>query len=152
MLLRRNLIRTLKDWNLTPEQWQTLAILTYHNQRLSKWNPSIFSLEGELKEGKTIKVQLKPKGHKNPIGFSPKVLKVEKDKHLAWKGQFFIPGLFSGQHEFLLEEKTPGKTLLTQREDFSGILLPFLNLKKTEEGFKMMNQALKERVENSSLG
>lgn len=36
LLLRRHLMRALKDWGLTPEQWQTLAVLTYYEKPLTQ--------------------------------------------------------------------------------------------------------------------
>lgn len=36
LLLRRHLMRSLKRWELTPEQWQTLATLTYHKRPMSQ--------------------------------------------------------------------------------------------------------------------
>ena len=36
LLLRKHLIRSLKNWGLTPEQWQTLATLTYYNKPLTQ--------------------------------------------------------------------------------------------------------------------
>ena len=62
-----------------------------------------------------------------------------------------MPGLFTGQHEFFLEEKD-GITHFVQREDFGGILVPFVDLSGTEAGFKRMNLALKERAESIAIG
>ena len=36
LLLRPHLIRSLKKWQLTPEQWQTLATLTHHKRAMSQ--------------------------------------------------------------------------------------------------------------------
>ena len=41
-----------------------------------------------------------------------------------------------GYHEFTLEEKE-GVTEFVQKENFSGVLIPFIDLSSTEEGFKL---------------
>ena len=114
-------------------------------EKYPEWNPFILELKGELKKGETLSLTVKPAGDK-PAHFKPKVLEVTPEKKLAWKGSLPIPGLFVGQHEFLLE-KTKKGTRFIHREFFSGILLPFLNLSSTEQGFHKMNEALKENLE-----
>ncbi|HPI90566.1 MAG TPA: hypothetical protein PK859_14770 [Spirochaetota bacterium] len=51
-------------------------------------------------------------------------------------------------HTLDLVEIDAGKTKLVQKEDFSGILVPFFNFDSTVSGFTMMNEALRKRVEN----
>lgn len=112
------------------------------------WNPFIRKAEGELKEEKNLKITVQPVGGKE-MSFSPTVITVIPEEKLAWKGQVLTPGIFTGQHEFILEEKEEG-TLFTQREDFFGLLVPFINLSGSEEGFEKMNLALKDRLESSN--
>ena len=66
-----------------------------------------------------------------------------------------LPGVFTGQHHFKLHERKSGTTF-EQSEDFSGLLAIVLYwmgsdmYRNTENGFKLMNEALKKRVEGIS--
>lgn len=115
-----------------------------------EWNPFILKVKGNLKTGEQIKVTVKPVGGK-PTNFTPKVVSVLPQKKLGWQGRVLMPGIFTGHHEFILEEKD-GVTEFVQKENFSGILVPFINLSGTKEGFKLMNQALKKRLESKNKG
>jgi len=88
--------------------------------------------------------------------FSFEFAEVDSDHHiLAWKGSVgpFGGCLFRGYHSMKLEslEGEPDKTKLTHREDFGG-LLPGLGLglpyAKLDRNYRLMNEALKEHVEN----
>lgn len=55
----------------------------------------------------------------------PTVMIATPGRHLQWLGKVAIPGLLSGRHEFILEPVGEG-TILVHREEFTGILVPFL--------------------------
>lgn len=65
-----------------------------------------------------------------------------------------VPWLFTGHHHFELHPIESG-TRFEQSEQFSGILALVLSwidsdmYGKTESGFRLMNDALKERVEGN---
>jgi hypothetical protein len=111
------------------------------------WNPFIPSLSGSLAEGARLAVRITPPGAKG-MTFRPTVTAVEEGRRLEWLGRFLVRGLFDGRHSFVLES-VAGGTRLTQEETFTGVLVPVLaaTLAKTEEGFRQMNEALKERAE-----
>lgn len=126
----------------SPEKvWNTLTDFNSY----PAWNPFVQRLEGNVKEGNKIKIQLPG------MKFKPTVLTFAKNKKFEWLGNFLFKGIFDGNHIFELMEKEH-QTLFIHRENFSGILVKML-LKKvgkeTEEGFKKMNEALKQRVENN---
>jgi hypothetical protein len=73
------------------------------------------------------------------------------DTRLAWTGSLAIPGLFRGEHEFIIEEQGPNKTIFYQNEKMSGIIIPFFDFKPEAAGFVLMNEALKKRAEKSVL-
>ena len=56
--------------------------------------------------------------------------------------------LFDGEHTLRVEPRNGGSRF-TQSEKFNGLLVPLLggSLAKTNEGFRRMNAALKERAE-----
>lgn len=113
-----------------------------------EWNPFIRSISGRAEPGETLTVRLQPSGGRG-ITMKPKVLAVEPEHELRWKGRLLIPGLFDGEHIFRLEPTGDGRTRFVQREEFGGLLVGLLKgvLTKTAEGFEQMNAALKQRVE-----
>jgi hypothetical protein len=60
-----------------------------------------------------------------------------------------VPGIFDGEHYFLLEPIGENRTRLTQGEKFSGLFVGLLGgtLAAAATGFKAMNTALKQQAE-----
>jgi hypothetical protein len=116
------------------------------------WNPFVRKIAGEPKVGSRLDVTLEPPGGK-PMRFRPRVLAVRPSRELRWKGRLFVPGIFDGEHTFLIEPEGKGHVRFIQRERFSGLMVPFLwgtlNT-KTRKGFVAMNKALKKRAEKAS--
>ena len=84
------------------------------------------------------------------MSFKPQVLKVDPGRELRWRGRLFLPGLFTGEHIFMIDGMTSNRVRFTQREVFTGILVPLFakNIEgDTRRGFDEMNSALKARVE-----
>ena len=111
------------------------------------WNPFIRSISGPAKVGEGLDVSIQPPGH-SATRFGPRVIEVVSERCFAWRGTLPIPGLFTGEHRFTIEDSS-GKTVFCQMESFSGLLVPFVGsiLAATEEGFRDMNAALKARAE-----
>jgi hypothetical protein len=68
------------------------------------------------------------------------------------EGECFDPGIFDGEHEFLLEQQG-NETHLIQSEEFSGLLPGKLTegvLRETSAQMNAMNTALKQRSESLS--
>ena len=117
---------------------------------LSEWNPFIKSIEGNLKMDERFKVFLQLPDSKG-MTFKPKCLKAEKNKELRWIGHMLFPGLFDGEHIFIIESVEENKVRFIQRELFRGIFTTLIMKsigEKTKLGFEAMNRALKERAEN----
>ena len=110
------------------------------------WNPFITRASGEIFPGAKLSIHITPPGRKG-MTFHPTVTNVIPRQELRWLGHLFLPGLFDGEHIFLLHEKVEGFTRFEQKEKFTGILTPLLHLEKTKLGFEMMNRALKQRAE-----
>jgi hypothetical protein len=117
-----------------------------------EWNPFIRQATGEVREGARLEVSLQISGTKARI-FRPIVLKAEPNRELRWLGRLWIPGLFDGEHSFIIEALTEERVHFVQREIFTGLLVPLFSsaLEDTRRGFEEMNQALKERVEKLSV-
>lgn len=128
--------------------WQILTDFSQYSQ----WNPFIISSAGNAVESTRLTNQMK-QGEKT-MTFTPRLVKVEENRHLEWLGQLWMPGLFDGNHIFVIEELAPQQVKLTQKEKFSGILSSLI-LKQiaetTRQGFVAMNRALKQRAENQNI-
>ena len=114
-----------------------------------EWNPFIISIIGKPKVRERLRVTIQPPGSK-PMVFKPQVTLFRREKQFGWLGSLFIRGLFDGHHIFEIEELSDNKCRLIQREDFSGILVPFLWKSidtKTRAGFMAMNDKIKDLAE-----
>lgn len=127
--------------------WAVLADFPRH----SEWNPFIRSIEGELKAGAHLAVRIHPPGGK-AMTFEPELLEVVPNEELRWVGRVLVRGIFDGEHIFELTPIDNGeRTRFVQREEFTGVLVPFLWRSldtDTRRGFEEMNLVLKELVES----
>ena len=141
-------LRTEIEIGAPPEAvWTVLADFPRH----SEWNPFIRSITGELETGARLAVRLQPPGGK-PMTFKPTLLNVVPNEELRWLGRVVLPGIFDGEHIFELAPIDGGeRTRFVQREEFRGVLVPFLWKSldtDTRRGFEEMNRVLKELVES----
>jgi hypothetical protein len=65
--------------------------------------------------------------------FSPSVLVTTNDREFRWKGRLLFPGLFDGEHYFLLEDSPSGGTHFRHGERFSGLLVNLLRTEKQDK-------------------
>jgi hypothetical protein len=112
------------------------------------WNPFIVKVEGSVAEGSRVRVTVKPVG-KDELSGDTLVTSLTQTR-LAWTGSLAIPGFFRGEHEFIIEDQGPNKTMFYQNEKMSGIIIPFSNFKPEAQGFVLMNKALKDQAERSA--
>lgn len=122
--------------------------LLYH-EAYPTWNPFITRIEGTPTPGHTLNIQLQLQGQ-SPMTIAPKVVVNESEREFKWRGSLGIKGVFDGEHFFQLEAINERQTRLVHGENFSGILSGLMLMligKKTESGFKAMNEALKAHVE-----
>jgi len=125
--------------------WQVL--LDFENY--PEWNPFIKSINGIPEAGAKISVKIHPPGKKEML-FKPRLLKVKENEELRWIGHLIFPGLFDGEHAFVIKSIDEFRINFNQQERFSGILVPVFwrsLYQHTRAGFHEMNQALKMRVE-----
>lgn len=121
------------------------AILTNFEQ-YPHWNPFIKSITGEAKVGQRISAVIQPPQSK-AMTFKPKVLAFEPHREFRWLGNLLFPGIFDGEHRFVLVDNANGTTTLQHSERFSGLLIGLLNMENTRNGFEAMNRKLKELAE-----
>lgn len=129
--------------------WAVLADFAAY----AAWNPFMPEIYGMLQAGTRLRVRIVPPGSSG-MTFRPRLLTVTPEKELRWRGHLLVPGLFDGEHRFLLEPADGGqRTLLRHGESFSGLLLPVIFSARaqaaTRAGFEAMNAALKRRAESA---
>jgi hypothetical protein len=111
--------------------------------RYPEWNPVHVRIEGQYREGEEVKVHLREPGGK-VNQFKSKVRRVVSERELNQGGG--VPAFFTFNHTFLLEP-VEGGTRVTQREEFRGIGLLFMDMSWAENSYKEVNLALKVRAE-----
>jgi hypothetical protein len=125
--------------------WQLLTDFPSFPQ----WNPFIRRASGAIRVGERLEVHIQPSGASG-MTFRPTVLKAEPNRELRWLGHLLISGFFDGEHIFTIEPLGESRVCFTQREVFTGLLVPVLARgldTDTRRGFEEMNQALKVRAE-----
>jgi hypothetical protein len=141
-------IQSSIEINCRPEDvWAVLTDFPAHPE----WNPFIRLISGAARVDEKLHVHITAKGRRG-MKFSPTVTVATPPSEFAWLGKLGVRGLFDGEHRFSLRDLGDGRTLFTQSETFTGVLVPFFGraLDATAEGFDEMNRALKERCERSA--
>jgi len=145
VLPKREVVTNLTIAASPQEVW---AVLT-DAPRYAEWNPFIVSMDGTLVEGGQLSNTMQP-ANGSAMTFKPKLLVVRADEELRWIGRLLMPGIFDGEHYFLLCE-VDGETLLTHGESFSGIGLWAIDVSQFEADFVAMNEALAVRVSSLKM-
>jgi hypothetical protein len=142
-------LSTHVDIDAPPERvWDVLTDFDHYHE----WNP-FARVAGRPTRNARLHVELTPPGGR-AMRFRPTVTHVEADRELRWLGHLWRPGVFDGEHRFVLEPLDDGtRTAVTHAEVFTGALVPLvwrLVGAGTERGFEAMNAALKRRVEEGT--
>ena len=110
------------------------------------WNPFIRRIEGKLAVGEAIDADLHTTNLK-PMSVKAKILIVDPGVQLRWLGS--LPGLFSGEHYWILRDRPDGGTDLEQGEVFKGVMVPFIKPERLRVDYEAMNKAMKARAETA---
>ena len=125
--------------------WELLADLASYPD----WNPFIRRAEGTLAQGERLRLELQiPDGMRMKI--RPRLITVIEQAEIRWIGHLMVPGLFDGNHRFVLTPLAPARTRLLQQETFRGALVPVFGGwigAGARRGFEAMNRAAKARLE-----
>ncbi len=145
-------IDTYIEINASPAAiWAVLADFDAYPQ----WNPFIIQASGTPGHNEPLEISVRPPGGK-AMAFRPRVINLEPQRELRWRGSLRVPGLFTGEHWFFLEPSASiGGTRFYHGEKFTGLLVPLLwrSLNTTTRaGFEAMNRALKARAEDRQAG
>ena len=139
------------EFDATPDEvWEVLQDLARH----AEWNPFITKIDGELHPGAKLDVRLEPEGERG-ITMHPTVLAVEPGRELRWLGHLLVPGVFDGEHRFLIEESGPGRVRSPRASasgDLAAAVLEEARDGGTAKGFRAMNEALARASASSTRG
>lgn len=86
-----------------------------------RWNSTVTSIEGEIAEGRTLK--LKVPTARDRV-FKPKVSNVEPGRSMIWSDG--MAPMFKGVRTFTLTPNGDGSTEFSMEEAFSGLMLPMI--------------------------
>jgi hypothetical protein len=86
-----------------------------------RWNSTVTSLEGEIAEGRTLKLKVPTAPGRI---FKPKVSHVEPGRSMIWSDG--MAPMFKGVRTFTLTPNADGSTLFSMREEYSGLMLPMI--------------------------
>lgn len=126
--------------------WEVLA----ETAAYPEWNPFITGFSGSIRSGEKLRVTLALPGRK-PMTFTPTVKWVQAGRGFSWLGRALLPGIFDGEHRFVVESRGSHGCRMVQSEHFRGLAVPFARTMltgATREGFEAMNLALKARAES----
>lgn len=150
-----------------PQVWAALTDFSAYRT----WNPVIASVAGSLAEGAQLRADLRPEALRhssnglfgafksfafrawcalNAMRIAVRVTKLRPGHELRWVGALPLPGMFEGEHYFLIAERGNGTVHFTQGERYAGLLEPaFREVMEAVNrcGYDAMNLALKHHVE-----
>ena len=138
-------IYTEKEIEAPPETvWEVLTDLDSYED----WNPHFTSASanGELEEGSSVDVLINPSGTSS-MNATVDIKSFEPERELVWEGTLFVSLIFNGVHTFELEPIGDDRTRFVNRENLSGLVVPFVTDEDTEDDYEEMNEALAERAE-----
>lgn len=118
-------------------------------ERYGEWNPFITKISGVAIADSRLAVTIEP-----PIGgtmnFNLLVQSVKEPHEITWTGQTLMPRVLDGEHYFRIKSISADKSIFSQGERYSGVLLffswPVIHWSVTQS-FNDMNVALKKRAE-----
>ena len=111
------------------------------------WNSTVTSIEGEIAEGKTLKLKVLSAPERV---FKPKVARVEVGRSMVWSDGFFP--MFKGVRTFCITPKAGGSTEFSMKEEFLGLMLPLIrrSLPDFAPVFETYAEDLKRAAEGSA--
>jgi hypothetical protein len=96
----------------------TLWRLLTNAKDFPRWNSTVTSVEGQIREGEQLRVRVPGTDRV----FTPRVSDVVPDQRMTWTGGF--SPVFKGVRTFELRSGPDGSTDFVMEERFSGLMLP----------------------------
>ena len=129
----------------SPQQvWAVLTDLASYPE----WNPLFREASGQLTAGARVTLKSVHPASGRLMTVKVKVLAAEPATELRWASS--LPGIITGEHSFTLTAAGNG-TRLVQTETYRGLLarMSAQTISATQAAFQALNQAIKQRAENS---
>lgn len=125
------------------------AVLT-DMEAYDAWSTMLHYRGGALTEGGTVQLRLAlPDGPS--YSFAPRVIVLEPERRFSWRATTGLRGIFDGEHSFELTPLAGGRTLMRNRERYSGLLAPLFQrlpmMRDAPAGFVAMNKEIRARAE-----
>jgi hypothetical protein len=140
-------LRTEIEIQASPDKvWQVLTNL----DKYPDWNPFIHHAIGTAKVGEKVDITVSSGSKEMTLHCT--VVKVEPNKELCWKYHVILPGLFRGEHSFIIEPIENNKVRFVDREIFNGLLVSSQAkdiATNSKQGFQAMDKALKVKAEQN---
>lgn len=113
-------------------------------EHFPSWEPNVERIEGTIAAGETITVHMRLSTRAFPVRVSEFV----PGERMVWSSGMPL-GLFKGARTFTLEPQDGGRTRVTTREVFGGLLLPLIgrSIPDLQPTFEAFAAALKARAE-----
>ena len=121
----------------------TLWRLLTNANDFPRWNSTVTSVEGQIREGERLRVRVPGTNRE----FTPRVSDVVPDQRMTWTGGF--SPVFKGVRTFELRSRPDGSTDFMMEERFSGLLLPLVKRSMPDFGpvFERYASDLKDEAE-----
>lgn len=114
--------------------------------RYRHWNPLIVDVRGKALPGERLDIVIRMPG-KPDLPYAVEVLAVTPNHSFVWIGRMKMTGVLDGKHFFEVSPEGPNRTRVVQREEFRGLLVPFVWRSfldtRMREGFEAVNRSLK---------
>jgi hypothetical protein len=130
------------------EVWVVLVAFSLYPE----WNLFLRTIIGNASEGEQLRIKAKVYGLPE-FSFRATISTCASPVKLGWNA-IFLKGVFEAYHYFEIQELGPSKCRFIHTEEFRGILCkPVLFILEStfRNGYRMMNEALKERVGGNSI-
>ncbi|GLS26828.1 SRPBCC domain-containing protein [Marinibactrum halimedae] len=111
-------------------------------QKYPEWNPVMEVLDGELKEGQTVRYRFH-QDEDNSYEIPSKVKKIEPSSLLNQTGG--MVGMLTFNHRYVLTPESNG-TRVVIHEDYRGVGAAFWNPAPVGAAYERLNQAIKVRA------
>lgn len=114
----------------------------------TSWNTSVVEVTGEIALGK--KVAIRPKINPKQA-FPVKVVEMEPEKKMVWRGGMPIGALFKGERTYTLTPQGDGSVEFSMHEEFTGLMAPLItkSIPDMQPAFEEFAACLKKKAEAS---
>lgn len=125
--------------------WRVLTDFDHWHE----WNPMVNQVSGNATVGSRLDITMRGPDGKDAMKYQPTLLEVNPPRSLRWRATMMSSLMFTNDRVFELSEKN-GRTVLVNKEEFSGLMVPLFWSKMTVFVVPMlekMNKALKDKLE-----